>query len=164
MPTLVNLGGRLVPPEQALVPVLDRGFLYGDSVYEVKSAHLFGRQPFALGEHLEPPFEISAANIGARAPEPRETDRAARSRARFAGGRRRQSRFVRPDHGDAGRGKIRSRALGALDEPRLDHFGAPARSCRRPSCMSAACISQSSGSGETIRARSTRRAKTGKLI
>src|SRR5260370_40046522 len=35
VPALCNVEGRLVPPEQAVVPVLDRGFLYGDSVYEV---------------------------------------------------------------------------------------------------------------------------------
>ena len=50
MPTLVNLDGRLVPPEQALVPVFDRGFLYGDSVYEVMRT--YGGVPFALERHL----------------------------------------------------------------------------------------------------------------
>ena len=35
MPVLCNVEGRLCPPEEAVVPVLDRGFLYGDSVYEV---------------------------------------------------------------------------------------------------------------------------------
>ena len=60
MPTLVNLDGRLVPPEQALVPVLDRGFLYGDSVYEV--ARTYGGVPFALGEHLDR-LERSAARL-----------------------------------------------------------------------------------------------------
>ena len=38
MGTLLNVEGRLVPPEQAFVPVRDRGFLYGDSVYEVRLA------------------------------------------------------------------------------------------------------------------------------
>ena len=35
VPVLCNVEGKLVPPEHAMVPVLDRGFLYGDSVYEV---------------------------------------------------------------------------------------------------------------------------------
>ena len=51
MPTLVNLGGRIVPPEEAFVPVLDRGFLYGDSIYEV--ARTYRGVPFALERHLE---------------------------------------------------------------------------------------------------------------
>jgi branched-chain amino acid aminotransferase len=33
--TLVRVNGRVTPPEEAVVPALDRGFLYGDSVYEV---------------------------------------------------------------------------------------------------------------------------------
>jgi len=65
MSILVNLSGRLVPPEQALVPVLDRGFLYGDSVYEV--ARTYGGAPFALAEHLDR-LEGSAARIGLRLP------------------------------------------------------------------------------------------------
>jgi branched-chain amino acid aminotransferase len=35
LPILVNLDGALVPPAEARVSVLDRGFLHGDSVYEV---------------------------------------------------------------------------------------------------------------------------------
>ena len=35
MRTLVSVNGRLSSPEDAVVPALDRGFLYGDSVYEV---------------------------------------------------------------------------------------------------------------------------------
>ena len=47
---LCNVEGKLVPPEQALVPVLDRGFLYGDSVYEV--VRTYGGRPFELDRHL----------------------------------------------------------------------------------------------------------------
>jgi branched-chain amino acid aminotransferase len=35
MPTTVNMDGALVAPRDAVVSVFDRGFLYGDSVYEV---------------------------------------------------------------------------------------------------------------------------------
>jgi branched-chain amino acid aminotransferase len=35
MPTIVNLDGVLVPPAEARISIFDRGFLYGDSVYEV---------------------------------------------------------------------------------------------------------------------------------
>ncbi len=51
MTVLVSIDGRIVPPDQAVIPVFDRGFLYGDSVYEVLRA--YGRVPFALEEHLE---------------------------------------------------------------------------------------------------------------
>jgi branched-chain amino acid aminotransferase len=50
MGTLVNLNGVLLPPERAMVSVFDRGFLFGDSVYEtVRTYH--GR-PFLLDRHL----------------------------------------------------------------------------------------------------------------
>jgi D-alanine transaminase len=35
MPTLACLNGELMPADQARVPIWDRGFLFGDSVYEV---------------------------------------------------------------------------------------------------------------------------------
>jgi branched-chain amino acid aminotransferase len=48
--TVVNLNGVLVGPDQAKVSVFDRGFLYGDSVYEV--IRTYRRQPFELELHL----------------------------------------------------------------------------------------------------------------
>lgn len=51
MTILVSIDGRIVPPDEALIPVFDRGFLYGDSIYEVIRA--YGREPFALAEHLD---------------------------------------------------------------------------------------------------------------
>ncbi len=47
---VVNLNGVIVPPDQAKVSVFDRGFLYGDSVYEV--VRTYGRRPFELDAHL----------------------------------------------------------------------------------------------------------------
>lgn len=47
----VYLNGEFVPVEQAQVSVLDRGFLFGDGVYEV--IPVFGGQPFRLEEHLD---------------------------------------------------------------------------------------------------------------
>lgn len=46
----VYLNGEFLPLEQARVPVMDRGFLFGDGVYEV--IPVYGRQPFRLNEHL----------------------------------------------------------------------------------------------------------------
>ena len=47
----VYLNGEWLPLEQARVPVLDRGFIFGDGVYEV--IPVYSRQPFRLQEHLE---------------------------------------------------------------------------------------------------------------
>jgi D-alanine transaminase len=49
MPT-VFLNGEFMPAEQARVPVMDRGFLFGDGVYEV--IPVYSRCPFRLPEHL----------------------------------------------------------------------------------------------------------------
>jgi branched-chain amino acid aminotransferase len=50
MPAVVNLDGVLVAPERASVSVFDRGFLYGDSVYEV--IRTYGGRPFEEEAHL----------------------------------------------------------------------------------------------------------------
>jgi branched-chain amino acid aminotransferase len=46
----VFLDGRIVPPEQATVSIFDRGFLYGDSIYEV--FRTVRAEPLHLREHL----------------------------------------------------------------------------------------------------------------
>jgi branched-chain amino acid aminotransferase len=57
----VHVAGRITAPESAHISVLDRGFLYGDSVYET-IATMHGR-PFALAQHLDR-LERSAGRIG----------------------------------------------------------------------------------------------------
>ncbi len=47
----VYLNGEFLPIEQARVPVMDRGFLFGDGVYEV--VPVYSRRPFRLDEHLD---------------------------------------------------------------------------------------------------------------
>ena len=65
MPIRVHIGGSICPPEEAKVSVFDRGFLYGDSVYEtIGTSH--GRL-FAARDHLDR-LERSAERIGLRAP------------------------------------------------------------------------------------------------
>jgi branched-chain amino acid aminotransferase len=61
MPTVVNLDGVLLPPEQARISVFDRGFLHGDSVYEV--VRTYGGRPFELAAHLAR-LRHSAERIG----------------------------------------------------------------------------------------------------
>jgi len=50
MPAIVNVNGRIVAPQDAAISVFDRGFLYGDSVYEV--VRTYREVPFELEAHL----------------------------------------------------------------------------------------------------------------
>ncbi len=47
----INVNGRITPPDKAVVSPLDRGFLYGDSVYE--TIRTYGETPFRLDAHLD---------------------------------------------------------------------------------------------------------------
>jgi D-alanine transaminase len=47
---MIYLNGEFLPIEQAKISVLDRGFIFGDGVYEVIPA--YSRRPFRLKEHL----------------------------------------------------------------------------------------------------------------
>jgi len=46
----VYLNGRFLPLEDARISVLDRGFIYGDGVYEL--VPVYHRQPFRMPQHL----------------------------------------------------------------------------------------------------------------
>ena len=50
MTTRVFLSGQWLPADEARVSVMDRGFLFGDGVYEV--IPVYSRQPFRLEQHL----------------------------------------------------------------------------------------------------------------
>ena len=47
---MVFLNGKFMPVEEARVPVLDRGFIFGDGVYEL--IPVYSRVPFRMDEHL----------------------------------------------------------------------------------------------------------------
>jgi len=47
----VYLNGKFIPLEEAYIPVLDRGFIFGDGVYEV--IPVYSKYPFRLTEHLK---------------------------------------------------------------------------------------------------------------
>ena len=47
---MIYLNGKFLPIEQAYIPVLDRGFIFGDGVYEV--IPVYSRKPFRLVDHL----------------------------------------------------------------------------------------------------------------
>jgi D-alanine transaminase len=46
----IYLNGKFMPLAEARVPVLDRGFIFGDGVYEV--IPVYSRKAFRLAEHL----------------------------------------------------------------------------------------------------------------
>jgi D-alanine transaminase len=48
--SIVYLNGRFLPLEEATVSVLDRGFIYGDGVYEL--IPVYRRQPYRMAQHL----------------------------------------------------------------------------------------------------------------
>lgn len=78
MAAAVMIDGSLVPPDEARVSVFDRGFLYGDSVFE--TIRTYAGKPFALAEHLAR-LERSAALVHIPLPIPlpelqREIERA----------------------------------------------------------------------------------------
>jgi len=62
---MVFLNGKVLPLEQASVSVLDRGFIFGDGVYEL--VPVYSRVPFRLDEHLAR-LERSLAAVAIRNP------------------------------------------------------------------------------------------------
>jgi D-alanine transaminase len=57
----VFLNGKFMPIEEAKVPVLDRGFIFGDGIYEL--VPVYSRAPFRLEGHLAR-MERSLSEVG----------------------------------------------------------------------------------------------------
>jgi len=111
MASKVWIDGAPVDAAEARVPVFDRGFLYGDSVYEV--LRTFDGRPFELSPHLDR-LEHSAEGLQMRLPPRAEIVRAVEETLRAAGEPNAYVRIVVT----RGAGEI---ALdpAAADEPRL---------------------------------------------
>ena len=62
---MIFLNGKFMPVEEARVPVLDRGFIFGDGVYEL--IPVYSRVPFRMDEHLAR-LERSLAAVRIRNP------------------------------------------------------------------------------------------------
>lgn len=62
---MVFLNGKFMPIENAMVPVLDRGFIFGDGIYEL--VPVYSRVPFRIDEHLAR-LERSLAEVRIRNP------------------------------------------------------------------------------------------------
>jgi len=70
IPAMVYLNGVILPLHQATIPVLDRGFIFGDGVYEVVAC--FGRRPFRLEQHQQ---RLTASLAAARIDGVRQLER-----------------------------------------------------------------------------------------
>ena len=68
--SMANVDGVITPTGEARIPVMDRGFLYGDSIYEV--FRTYGGIPLFFDEHWER-FENSARLIHLRLELTKET-------------------------------------------------------------------------------------------
>ena len=66
----VHLNGSFLPLADAKIPVLDRGFIYGDGVYEV--VPVYGRRPFRMPQHLKR-LQYSLDGIRLTNPHPAQT-------------------------------------------------------------------------------------------
>ncbi len=122
----VWMDGKVGPPEEARVSVLDHAFLYGDSVYETLRTH--SGRCFAVADHLDR-LEDSARGLALDLPWPRaELERALDETAR-----------ARPAGREAGLRLVVSRGVGPIGldtescrTPRLVLFGWPIDPGRHP--------------------------------
>ena len=64
---MIYLNGQFMPIEDARIPVLDRGFIFGDGVYEV--IPVYSRHAFRLKEHLR---RLQASLDAIRLPNPHD--------------------------------------------------------------------------------------------
>ncbi len=67
---VVYVNGTITRAEEAVVPVFDHGFLYGEGVYE--TLRTYGRQPFLFGPHMDR-LRRSAGLLGLDVPYTDET-------------------------------------------------------------------------------------------
>lgn len=67
---IVYLNGQYIPKEQATISIMDRGFLFGDGIYEVIPS--FDGQLFGFDEHMER-LEQSLAAIHMKPPLSRDS-------------------------------------------------------------------------------------------
>lgn len=68
-PAIAYLNGAFMAPGEASISPLDRGFLFGDAVYEV--IPVYGGHPFRVEQHLE---RLAASLAAVRIPEPLSRD------------------------------------------------------------------------------------------
>jgi branched-chain amino acid aminotransferase len=82
MPTRININGVLAGPEDAKIPVLDHGLLFGDSVYE--TLRTYNGKPFLFSRHFAR-LEHSAGAVDLQLPWTKEKTLDEIRRTLFAG-------------------------------------------------------------------------------
>jgi branched-chain amino acid aminotransferase len=121
----VHVDGRICLPGEAKVSVFDRGFLYGDSVYETIGT--VGGRLFALSEHLDR-LTRSAERISLRLPPREQIERAIAATVEAAGNPESRVRVMVTRGGSEERLDLDPASAG---EPRLvvivQPLGAPTR-------------------------------------
>ena len=71
MAATIYVNGRITGEQDAVIPVLDHGFLYGEGVYEVMRT--YNRKPFLYGPHMDR-MRKSASMINLEVPYTDERD------------------------------------------------------------------------------------------
>lgn len=96
----VYLNGEYVAPKDARIPVFDRGFIFGDGVYEV--IPVFGGHPFRLTQHLNRLYS-SLSQIGIDNPKPTNEWQAIINNLVAENGKQDQSVYLQITRGPASR-------------------------------------------------------------
>jgi D-alanine transaminase len=114
---VVYLNGRFLPLDEARISVMDRGFLFGDGVYEV--IPVYSRRPFRLTEHLR---RLQGSLDGIRLANPlAETDWTALVGRIVAGGETAdQSIYIQVSRGPM---SVRNHAFPAKAQPTVFVMG-----------------------------------------
>ena len=55
--SIVFFNGQLLPERDVGIPIRDRGFIYGDAVFD--ATRTFNGRTFKLKEHIRPPLQLS---------------------------------------------------------------------------------------------------------
>jgi branched-chain amino acid aminotransferase len=113
----VHVGGRICSAEEARISVFDRGFLFGDSVYETIASE--GGRLFALDEHLDR-LQHSALRLRLTLPARSEIERAIQETVAAAGNSETRVRVMvtRGVGGDLDPASASAPALVVIAQPR----------------------------------------------
>ena len=145
---LAYVNGQYLPQSQASLPIMDRGLLFGDSVYEVIPA--YGGIPFRVEHHLRR-LDRSLNAIRVRNPLSTEAWHAVFDRLSAQLQGQDQSIYLQVTRGDS---PVRNHVIPAGIEPNVVAFTAPLPPRTEPVPMNTRCR-PASGWGTVKRSRST---------
>ncbi|MGH8601914.1 MAG: D-amino acid aminotransferase [Gammaproteobacteria bacterium] len=126
----VYLNGAFLPLQEARVPVMDRGFIFGDAIYEV--IPVYSGRPFRLEQHLLR-LENSLAAVRIEVPFPRAQWRSLIGRIIAENGGSDQSVYVQLSRGVSERDHVPVTPLKAT----VFIMSKPLKACRCPEPVSA---------------------------